>query len=367
MRILVHEFVSGGGLAGRDVPASLAREGSAMLGALITDLAAIRRHRIVTTADKRFPMKASSTPPGVKVVTLSPETSERDAQLDALIDSADAVWCVAPETDGRLEDLAARVERHQTPLLGPGSATIRRVSDKAGFGRLLVGAGIPHPTTHVLGQDQDSDPWTRAAREVGYPVVVKPRRGAGSDGVYLVHDESELLRAVEAARQFGGKSSLLLQRFVPGVPASVSLLAHGRRAMVLAVNAQSVETSGSFAYRGGTTPLEHPLAGRAVDVALRTCEAVGGLRGYVGVDIVLTDSEAVAIELNPRLTTAYLGVRSAVEGNVAALALAACGGFLPGPVTVRHRVRFTDSGQIVSRTAALGPTVSSVSAGDSCH
>ena len=42
MRILVHEFVSGGGLAGRPVPASLAREGAAMLTALVADLAAIR-------------------------------------------------------------------------------------------------------------------------------------------------------------------------------------------------------------------------------------------------------------------------------------------------------------------------------------
>ena len=41
MRILVHEFASGGGLAGRPVPRSLAREGSAMLAALVTDLTAI--------------------------------------------------------------------------------------------------------------------------------------------------------------------------------------------------------------------------------------------------------------------------------------------------------------------------------------
>ena len=54
MRILVHEFASGGGLAGRDVPASLGREGSAMLTALVADLAAIGCHEIVTTADPRF-------------------------------------------------------------------------------------------------------------------------------------------------------------------------------------------------------------------------------------------------------------------------------------------------------------------------
>ena len=102
MRILVHEFASGGGLAGRRVPASLGREGAAMRDALIADLAAIRRHRIVTTVDPRFPLRA---PPGVEVVTLP---SGNAALLDALIASADAVWLVAPETGGCLERLAAQ-------------------------------------------------------------------------------------------------------------------------------------------------------------------------------------------------------------------------------------------------------------------
>jgi hypothetical protein len=56
VRILVHEFFSGGGLAGRDVPASLGREGSAMLTALVADLAALDGHHIVTTMDPRFPL-----------------------------------------------------------------------------------------------------------------------------------------------------------------------------------------------------------------------------------------------------------------------------------------------------------------------
>jgi predicted ATP-grasp superfamily ATP-dependent carboligase len=86
----------------------------------------------------------------------------------------------------------------------------------------------------------------------------------------------------------------------------------------------------------------------AIETALRTCEAVPGLRGFVGVDLVLTESEAVVIEVNPRLTTAYLGVRGAIEGNVAALTLAACGGAVPERPRVRRRVRFTAAGDVTS-------------------
>ena len=339
MRILVHEFASGGGLAGRRVPASLGREGAAMRDALIADLAAMRRHRIVATVDPRFPLRA---PPGVEVVTLP---SGSAALFDTLIASADAVWLVAPETEGCLERLAARVEEKGRALLGPGAAAIRRASDKAGLPRRLARHGVPHPKTRVLRPGAD---WGRAAREVGYPVVVKPTRGAGCHGVCLARDARELRQAADLARRANGREPLLLQRYVPGVAASVSLLADGRRAMALTVNAQWMRASRPFAYRGGTTPLDHPLAALAVEAALGACRALPGLRGYVGVDVVLTDSEAVVIEVNPRLTTAYLGVRWALEGNVAALALAACAGDLPAPPPARRHVRYTAAGRIVS-------------------
>jgi predicted ATP-grasp superfamily ATP-dependent carboligase len=338
MRILVHEFASGGGFAGRPVPASLGREGAAMRAALVADLAAIGQHRIVTTVDPRFPLKA---PPGVEVVTLPPRSAEL---LDGLIASADAVWLVAPETNDCLERLAAKAEQEGRALLGPGAAAIRRASDKAGLPRRLARRGVPHPKTRVLRQGVD---WKMAAREVGYPVIVKPARGAGCGGVCLARDARELHHAVVIARRADGRGALLLQRYVPGVAVSVSLLADGRRAVALTVNAQSVRASRPFAYRGGTTPFDHPLAGRAVEVALRTCQALPGLRGYVGVDLVLTESEAVVIEVNPRLTTSYLGVRSALEGNVAALALAACAGALPAPPPARRQVRYTAGGRIV--------------------
>jgi tyramine---L-glutamate ligase len=349
VRILVHEFFSGGGLAGRDVPAALAREGSAMLIALIADLAAIDGHQIVATADPRFPLPA---PPGVDVVTMS---KARGTLLDALISSVDAVWLVAPETERCLERLTARVERKGVALLGSASAAIRRASDKAALPRLLARHGVPHPGTRVI--DPSRPEWTSdvktAARELEYPIVVKPARGAGCEGVSLARDARELRHAVAMARQTDGRGRLVLQRYVRGVAASVSLLADGRRAVVLTTNAQSMRrlagpSSRPFAYRGGTTPLDHPLAKRAGEEAVRACEAIPGLRGYVGVDLVLTKSEAVVIEVNPRLTTAYLGVRSALAENVAALAIAACAGSLREPSPARRSVRFSASGRIAS-------------------
>jgi predicted ATP-grasp superfamily ATP-dependent carboligase len=306
-----------------------------MRAALVEDLAAIGRHTIVTTADPRFPL---SPPPGVDVVTLGPGAPA----LDRLIATADAVWLIAPETKGCLERLARCVERSGKTLLGPGVSAIRVASDKTMLPRRLARHGIRHPETRVLRPGVD--PIT-AAREIGYPVIVKPGRGAGCEGVRLARSAGELREVLSGHPD---RRPLLLQRYVQGLAASVSLLANGCRAVPLTLNAQRVRASRRLFYRGGRTPLDHPLARQAIEVARRTCQALPGLRGYIGVDLVLTAREAIVIEVNPRLTTAYLGVRAAVAENVAELALAACRGVLPAPPHVCRDVRFSAGGRILS-------------------
>ena len=102
------------------------------------DLAAIGSHEIVTTADARLP---HAMPRGVEVVTLPPARKRREALLDGLMASADAVWLVAPETDRCLERLAAKVERWRTPLLG-ASANATNASPIGDCGRMLPPAAI---------------------------------------------------------------------------------------------------------------------------------------------------------------------------------------------------------------------------------
>jgi tyramine---L-glutamate ligase len=361
MRILVHEFATGGGFPGPEVPAALAREGAAMRDALIADLAALGGHSIVTTMDPRFPVAAR---PHVDVVPVRP-----GAPLSkTLIRSADAVWLIAPETAGCLERLARRVERSGTMLLGSGAVAIRRAADKQRLARRLAGCGVVHPRTHALNRRADAKV---IAAELGFPVVVKPVRGAGCEGVGLARKCSDLLPAIRSARKTGAEvaqafrpataalegratQDVLLQQYVSGIPASVSLLCDGRRSIALSVNAQAVRTRGPFfSYHGGRTPFDHPLAARAIEMSQRACRALVGLRGYVGVDLVLTDSEAIVIEVNPRLTTAYLGVRSAFAGNgrrvnIPELAIAACHGELPAVPRAHRCVRFTSAGRIVA-------------------
>jgi predicted ATP-grasp superfamily ATP-dependent carboligase len=52
-------------------------------------------------------------------------------------------------------------------------------------------------------------------------------------------------------------------------------------------------------------------------VAEKIVKSFRDLRGYIGVDLVLTEEEAVVIEVNPRLTTSYVGLRRVANFNPA--------------------------------------------------
>lgn len=351
MRILVYEFVTGGGYVGRCVPQSLAREGLAMRTALVADLASVGRHQIVTTTDRRF---RRVVPPGVEQVVMD---SAKPASLRLLLERVEAVWLVAPETNRCLERLVAQVEKSGKLILGSSARVVARASDKARLPTRLARVGARYPETVLVTSAAEA---LAAARRLGYPIIIKPRRGAGGRGVHVARDGRALRRALrelgklqagDAAWLVSGcvaTSAWVIQRYVTGAPASVSLLANGREAMALTVNAQRLDVSTAVSYRGGRTPFEHPLAREAVDAARRACSAFPGLRGYVGVDLVLGDEGPVVIEVNPRLTTAYLGVRAVLDENVAQLAIEACRGDLPPQPITRRRVRFTASGVVAA-------------------
>jgi predicted ATP-grasp superfamily ATP-dependent carboligase len=255
------------------------------------------------------------------------------------------VWLIAPETGRCLERLAARVERYEKMLFGAGAAAVRMAADKSRLPRQLAGIGISHPETAVLAPDANPQV---AARHIGYPVIVKPARGAGCRGVRLARDGRELDAALDAAHRVNGTSPLIMQQYVGGPAVSVSLLADGRRAVPLSVNAQHVTAGTALAYRGGSTPFDHPLAAAGAEAARRTCEAIPGLRGFVGVDLVLADTGPVVIEVNARLTLSYLGVRAVLDENLAALTLAACRGTLPAALVPRRRARFRADGRVLT-------------------
>jgi predicted ATP-grasp superfamily ATP-dependent carboligase len=143
-----------------------------------------------------------------------------------------------------------------------------------------------------------------------------------------------------------------VQPFVPGYAASVAFLIGPSQRLALLPAAQNLSTDGRFHYLGGSMPLPADLAQRALRLASQAVEAVPGLSGYVGVDLVLGPnddaSEDWVIEINPRLTTSYIGLRVLAKANLAEAMLRVVGGEMMPPLDWhRGAVHFKTDGTII--------------------
>src|SRR4051812_12425940 len=105
IQILIHEWVTGGGVAGSPMPASWGAEGRAKRRAVAADFASLPHVRVVMTLDE----SQSDEPGPWAVVRVGPgEEPDRFASLAA---SADFTALIAPESGGVLADRARAIER----------------------------------------------------------------------------------------------------------------------------------------------------------------------------------------------------------------------------------------------------------------
>lgn len=338
MRILVFESITGGGLFSEPGPPLLQspflNEGRAMVQAITADLLALPEVEVLTTRDARL---GPIHPPGCQVTLVGSALDERDT-MTTLAGHADWVLLIAPESDGALLRRTQLVEAAGRRLLLPGSAVVELAADKQATAELLQSQNVPAPTGWIVKAGE-----TPLIDFV--PAVVKPIDGCGSHEVRLYQSRRELQAAIAELHR-----PMRLERFVPGLAASVAVLCGPAGHVALPACQQRLSDDGRFTYLGGRTPLPQDLDRRARNLALAAIATLPNPIGYIGVDLVLGDapdgSGDCVIEINPRLTTSYVGLRAACRDNLAAAMIATASG---QPATLSFRsepVEFDADGTI---------------------
>jgi len=125
---------------------------------------------------------------------------------------------------------AAAVEAAGLVFIGPTPEQIRSMGDKRAARALAARAGVPV----VPGAEgEDAAALARAAKRIGYPVMVKAALGGGGKGMRAVASEPELLEAIESAQRlarsaFGDASVYLEKRLERARHVEVQVLGDGR-------------------------------------------------------------------------------------------------------------------------------------------
>lgn len=281
---------------------------------------------------------------------LSVEIVERRRMFRSALRCADAALVIAPEEDGILEGLARAVERERRLLLGPAPAAVRLMADKLATARCLEAAGVRTPRTEAVRFGKA----VQRLRARALPFVLKPRDGCGCRGVVVVRHRREIAGAIRAVRRATRRADFLVQDYAAGESVSVSVIASAGL-LPLGLNRQRIRKGNLPAYEGGETSYSRRLAPLAFAAARAAIEAVAaaspGVRGYAGVDLVLGDHGATVIEINPRLTTSYVGLRHSFDVNIAGLIVdAALERPLPARLITSQSCRFRPDGRILNIT-----------------
>ena len=115
---------------------------------------------------------------------------------------------------------------------------------------------------------------------------------------------------------------MVVQEFIDGTDISVSLISDGKKAIPISLNRQFIELKDDKGtYLGGRLPYETKYKDEAFEIATKAVEAIDGLKGFVGVDLIINNDEkdvysVYLLEINSRFTTPYVGLKQISSLNI---------------------------------------------------
>ncbi len=346
MRILVFEFISGGGLIEQSLPESLLQEGLLMRNALLDDLRSITDVALLILQDERIVLDESRQNKRWQYFTIS-HGIELQTLLSALQDTYDVVWLIAPESDGVLAFWCHFFIQQGKALATSALSAVEICADKFRTYILLQNADIPCVPSCLINQANIQN--HNLIQKIIAPsnaakAILKVNNSVGCDGVYLFESELDLQNIGLKLKQNG---QYIFQPYIAGKVLSLSCLFYLGKAYFICCNEQHMRIEKQqFELLACTVNVQTKNA----LIYQKLCQQIAGvipeLFGYVGIDFIQTVvGENLILEINPRLTTSYVGIGEALGINVAELVLGMLNHQFPSLIKSKNQLVMVDVNQ----------------------
>ncbi|HEY8095085.1 MAG TPA: ATP-grasp domain-containing protein [Methylobacter sp.] len=312
VKILVFEYITGGGFNKQELPDSLADEGRLMLKALLDNLVRLPDLEVTVMMDWR--LNESINTVGINTVIITPELDITE-EFTRLVKQSDLVWPIAPEFDGILQTLCQTVELVGKILLTAPSAAVAIAGNKFKTHELLNRHQITSVPTRMLGDECPSFDRLKACPELVEGAdgewIVKPVDGVGCAGSYVITNRQEFEQT--AARE----GEYIIQPHLQGTKTSLSCLFKQGRGWLVCANLQHFDFINQRYQLADIVVNHHQDLGVYQSVITEIAQALPELWGYVGIDLIETAAQTWVLEINPRLTTSFVGIYEALGINIA--------------------------------------------------
>jgi carbamoyl-phosphate synthase large subunit len=219
--------------------------------------------------------------------------------------------------------LAVPLERAGIKLLGTSADAIDRAEDRERFDALLGKLGLSRPSAGIA---RSVDEAVGIAKNIGFPVLVRPSYVLGGRAMMTCFNEDELRAyaeiAIEAAREAGTQTLLIDQFLKNAIEVDVDCVSDGRSAVIGGVM-QHIEEAG--VHSGDSTSVLPPHSldldiVAEIEDQVRKMAVELGVIGLMNVQLAVKDRKIFVLEVNPRASRTVPFVSKATGRPLAKIA-----------------------------------------------
>ena len=216
--------------------------------------------------------------------------------------------------------LSQALEDAGIPILGTSPDAIDLAEDRKRFQKLLNDLGLRQPANGTAFTVEQAE---EIAREIGYPVVIRPSYVLGGRGMEIVHEHSQLRRYMEKAVIVSGKNPVLIDSFLrSAVEVDVDCLSDGTDVYIAGIM-EHIEEAGIHSGDSACSLPPQSLPEAVIQEIRRQSTLLAeGLKvvGLMNTQFAVKDGEVFILEVNPRASRTVPFVAKATGVPIAKIA-----------------------------------------------
>jgi len=222
--------------------------------------------------------------------------------------------------------LARALEAAKVPIIGTSPDSIDLAEDRERFQKLVDQIGLRQPPNRTARTETAA---VELAKEVGYPLVVRPSYVLGGRAMEIVYSEDELRDYVRQAVKVSNESPVLLDRFLDvAVEVDVDAIADGKEVLIGGIM-EHVEQAGIHSGDSGCSLPPFSLSKEVqAELAEQVKKLARGLNvvGIMNTQFAIQNGVIYVLEVNPRASRTVPFVSKAIGRPLAKIAAKAMAG-----------------------------------------
>ena len=219
--------------------------------------------------------------------------------------------------------LANKLVDANVPILGTSADAIDLAEDRKRFQVLLNELGLKQPRNATAMTAEET---MAAAREIGFPVILRPSYVLGGRGMVVVADEAQLKASVQSGELFriSGDNPVLIDGFLHhAIEVDVDAIGDHTGDVFIAGIMEHIEEAGVHSGDSACAIPPHSLKAETIaEIERQTIALARGLkvRGLMNVQYAVQNGDIYVLEVNPRASRTVPFVAKAIGLPVAAIA-----------------------------------------------